>query len=542
MASVFKGFQGKIVQRGDDAYEESVYQYAWSRLVHDGIIEPEAILYAQNDADVIVAINYAKAHSIAIAVRTGGHQYSGASSTSGKNIQLDLSSTYTSFHWEHADHSQVTLGISFDLGTFQKKLGEQGRFVPMGVCRQVHLGGHVQTGGYGQFTRSFGLLADYVQKIRIITADGQVRWVQRGSTDDKDLFYAILGGSPGNFGVLTDVTLNVVKDEDHPESRGFRAMFLYSEATLKRLLDIMVDQDDTSDTPADYDYSLSMMGASPAEGRPAVILAFAHWANLEGRNQPYNPEFFQKILDAGGANKAMPYLGIFLDGRTHTPMSELCSHWLLPVARAFPYPAQKHTYFSNSNSKSLKAKGWTQWVSGRIQELAADPSNGCFAGAQFQYCGGIHSRFVRNAEDGDMSFSWRDSQFMSVLAAAYDVSASKDAEKTAKAWVHKNDSEGVGHPEATFSTQDRRVLWGSYDLDLPAARKYYFDQEPEKYDRLSGIKKAYDPSHVFTPNKFCIGPLPDHVQDAETLRGAKYAFSEAMQDADKRANAVGQLV
>ncbi|KAK3836907.1 MAG: hypothetical protein J3R72DRAFT_512968 [Linnemannia gamsii] len=435
MALVFEGFHGKIVQCGNEAYEECVYQYAWSSLIDEGIIEPEAILYAQDDAD-------------------------------------------------------VTLGISVDLGTFQKKLGEQGWFLPMGVCRQVHLGGHVQTGGYGQFTRSFGLLADYVQKVRIIIADYQVRWAKRGRIKDKDLFYAILDGSPGNFGVLMDVILNVLKDDDHPESLGFRAPFPYSEATIKRLLDVMVDQDGMPDTPGDYDYCLSMMSASPAEGRPVVIVAFAHWANLEGHDQPHNSGFFEKILDAGGADKAMSYLGIFLDGKTHTPMSVLCSHWILYVTRVFPFPFHKHTHFSNSNSKALKAKDWTRW---------------------FQYCGGIHSRFLHNAKDGAISFSGRDSHFMSVLAAAYDVSASKDDEKIAKAWVHKNDSEGVGHPKAKFSTQDRRVLWGSYDLDLPAARKYYFDQEPEKYNRLSGIKKMFDPSHVFTPNKFCIGPLPTHV-------------------------------
>ncbi|KAF9272313.1 hypothetical protein BGZ88_004984, partial [Linnemannia elongata] len=338
----------------------------------------------------------------------------------------------------------------------------------------------------------------YVQKVRIITADGQVRWVERGRTEDKDLLYAILGGSPGNFGVLTDVTLNVLKDEDHPESRGFRACSL----TVK----------------------------------PLSSACWTSWSIRTIR------QILQKILNAGGVDKAMHCLGIFLNGKAHTPMSVLCSHWILPVARVFPFPFHKHTYFSNSNSKALKAKGWTRWVSGRIQELAADPSSGYYAGAQFQYCGGIHSRFIRNAKDRAMSFSWRDSQFMLVLAAAYDVSVSKDAEKIAKVWVDKNDSEDVGHPGAKFSAQDRRVLWGSYDLDLPAARKYYFDQEPEKYDRLSGIKKAYDPSHVFTPNKFCIGPLPTHVLDADKTRGAKYAFSNAMQDADKRANAVDHLV
>ncbi|KAG0331573.1 hypothetical protein BG000_010768 [Podila horticola] len=507
----------------------------------EGIIEPDAILYAQNDADVIRATNYAKTHNIAIAVRTGGHQYSGASSTNGRNIQLDLSLTYTDFLWENTDHSQVTLGISINLDKFQKKLEEQGRFVPMGVCSQVHLGGHIQTGGYGQLTRSFGLLADYVQKVRVITADGQVRWVERGIAKDKDLLYAILGGSPGNFGVITDVTLNVLKDEDHPKSRGFRAVFPYSEATLKRLLDVMTDQDDMPDTPGDYDYCVSMMSARPTEGRPAVIVAFAHWANLEGHKQPYRPEFFEKIMRAGGADKMMPYFGVFLDGKAHTPMSVLCSHWLLPVARVFPLPYHKHTNLSNSNSETLKANNWSQWVSGRIQELEANPSNGCFVGAQFQYCGGIHSRFISNAKDEVTSLSWRDSSFLSTLAVSYDNTESNDAEKTAKAWVLKNDSEGVGHPGAAFSVQDRRTLWGSYDLDLPAARKYYFDQEPEKYNRLSGIKKIYDPRHTFTPNKFCIGPLPSHILGGDKASGVKYVFSKAMQDADKRAVAAGHL-
>ncbi|KAG0066329.1 hypothetical protein BGZ92_005361 [Podila epicladia] len=523
VASEFEGFRGKVVRRNDEYYEESIYQYAWSSHVKEGIIEPEAVLYAQDDDDVIAAIKYAKTHNIAIALRTGGHQFSGASSTNGRNIQLDLSSTYTEFHWDNADHSQATLGISIDLGKFQNKLGEHGRFLPMGVCRQVHLGGHIQTGGYGLLIRSFGLLADYIQKVRIIMADGHIRWVERGAAKDKDLFYAILGGSPGNFGVVTDVTLTVLKDEDYSGSRGFRAVFPYSDATLERLLNVMLDMDDTPSTPGDYDYCLSMMNM-PVEGKPMAIAAFAHWANLDGRGQSYSPEFFEKILKAGGADKAMPYSGTFLDGRTLTPMSVLCSHWLLPVARTFPLPYHKRSNLSNSNSRTLKANHWPQWVSSRIQELDADPSNGCFVGAHFAYCGGTHSRFNRNGKDGATSLSWRESTFLCTLSAYYDNTTAAEAEKTAKAWVHKNASE------------DRRVLWGSYDLDLPAARKHYFDQEPEKYDRLSAIKNTYDPTHVFTPNKFCIGPLPPRILDAYRVGGSTYTFSDAMQDADKKAN------
>jgi FAD/FMN-containing dehydrogenase len=88
----------------------------------------------------------------------------------------------------------------------------------------VHVGGHAHTGGYGLPGRAFGLFADHIVSARVITADGRARWYSRGATDpeEADVFYAVLGGSPGNFGVLTHVKLEVHKDADHPDARGLR--------------------------------------------------------------------------------------------------------------------------------------------------------------------------------------------------------------------------------------------------------------------------------------------------------------------------------
>ncbi|KAF9353763.1 hypothetical protein BGX26_008489, partial [Mortierella sp. AD094] len=167
-----QGFSGRNVRRGvDEGYDGAVYQYAYSSYRDEELIQPRAVIYPTDDADVFKAIDYATKYKLGIAIRTGGHSYCGSSSTNGYNIQLDL----------------------ITLSKLQSKLRSKKRFIPTGQCSYVNLGGHLQTGGYGQLTRSFGLLADYVQKIRIITANPpEARWVDRNVAEDKELFRAIL--------------------------------------------------------------------------------------------------------------------------------------------------------------------------------------------------------------------------------------------------------------------------------------------------------------------------------------------------------------
>jgi hypothetical protein len=524
-------FKGRVIRRGDSDYEAQAYQYASSSHLDDGIIRPAAIIQADDDDDVIAAIKYARDNKIAVSIRTGGHQYSGASSTGGDNIQLDLGQTYKDFKWENNDCTLVTFGISFSLGEFNARVRYKNRFVPHGQCQYVNLGGHLQSGGYGQLGRSFGLISDHVQKFRVITADGTVRWVDKDEEKDKDLFFAIAGGSPGNFGVLTHATLHVFRDQDYPNSRGLRAIYPYSRHNLKAFLDIMVEMAGDDDFPADYDYCVTVMSESRfsvldtvlnfeetydmkyrKEGQPEifwapVIIVFAQWANLKGAKQEYDPTFINKIKNAARMIKlTIPGLEVVSD-EEHTPISTLSGHWILPITREFDVPYYKRTYSSNSSSQRLKELKWTDWISDRIDKVGGRSS----VAAQIQHFGGSNSRFFQNGKNSPTSLSWRDTRLCLTIDAFYQ----KHEQRWAKAWVQGNDL-GVGRPDAPFCEDIRRVLWGSFDLDLSAAQKYYYDQNPEgKYERLCEIKKKYDPSGVFTPNRFCIG-LPVDSKKPET--------------------------
>lgn len=103
-------------------------------------MQPKLILVPKSDCDVRQAIKFARRKGVNIAIRTGGHQYSGASSTGGKNIQLDMSEAYRDttkdFVVEQRDGEQpiVRVGISFTVSEFFLMMADHGIFVPAGQC------------------------------------------------------------------------------------------------------------------------------------------------------------------------------------------------------------------------------------------------------------------------------------------------------------------------------------------------------------------------------------------------------------------------
>eukprot|EP00957_Ditylum_brightwellii_P129986 9914070-Ditylum_brightwellii.AAC.1 len=101
-----------------DNYTKAAYQYGTSS--HPGLCEPAVIIYATDKSDIKLSIQYARDIGVSIAIRSGGHHYFAASSTSGNNIQIDMSN-FNSFSY-HKKSETVECGAGLKLIDMCKKL------------------------------------------------------------------------------------------------------------------------------------------------------------------------------------------------------------------------------------------------------------------------------------------------------------------------------------------------------------------------------------------------------------------------------------
>jgi len=82
-----------------------------------------------------------------------------------------------------------------------------GGYVQGGGCMTVGVAGLVHSGGFGSFSKAFGLASASLLQAEVVTADGVVRTCNACS--HADLFWALKGGGGGTFGVVSKLTLRL---------------------------------------------------------------------------------------------------------------------------------------------------------------------------------------------------------------------------------------------------------------------------------------------------------------------------------------------
>lgn len=168
---------------------------------------PAGIARCASATDVQACIEWVRKLGMDFAVRSGGHNYAGFSTTRG--LLIDMSKMAGA---EVVGNDGLVKVQGGSLNSFvYKQLERLGRTITHGRCDSVGAAGFLLGGGIGFNMRAFGMGSDLLRATDVVTADG--RLVTADGSSESDLFWATRGGGGGNFGINTSFTL-----QTHPIS------------------------------------------------------------------------------------------------------------------------------------------------------------------------------------------------------------------------------------------------------------------------------------------------------------------------------------
>jgi FAD/FMN-containing dehydrogenase len=167
---------------------------------------------ARNTVDVQAAVNFARTHNLRLVVKGGGHSYQGTSNAPDsllvwtrpmRDVTVHEAFTPSGGH-EAVPAVSVGAGAVW-LDVYDAVTTKAGRYAQGGGCTTVGVAGHVQSGGFGSLSKTFGTAAGSLLEAEVVTADGAARIVNQFR--DPELYWALKGGGGGGFGVVTRLTL-----------------------------------------------------------------------------------------------------------------------------------------------------------------------------------------------------------------------------------------------------------------------------------------------------------------------------------------------
>ncbi|MGV0969579.1 FAD-dependent oxidoreductase [Empedobacter sp. ULE_I136] len=199
-----------ILTKDDEKYNQ--YRKSFNKRIEKF---PKIIAVCKSETGIKKAIALANEKKLKIAIRSGGHSFEGFSNVdNGLLIHLGLMNKIT---W--LQENKVKLQPACLLQEIYANFLPKKRIIPAGSCGTVAIGGLTLGGGYGFFSRKYGLTCDNLLRVKMIDYKGNTI----DSDKDPDLLWACKGGGNGNFGVVTELHF---KTYPVPQSfSGYRMKF-----------------------------------------------------------------------------------------------------------------------------------------------------------------------------------------------------------------------------------------------------------------------------------------------------------------------------
>jgi FAD/FMN-containing dehydrogenase len=199
VAELQAGLRGRLVGRNEPDFDEQ-------RQIWNGSIQKRPALIAKcaGVADVIGAVKFGREHGLPVAVRSGGHSFPGFS-IADDALLIDVSSMKGIRVDPEKRTARVQAGTL--LGELDRETQAFGLAVPSGIVTHTGVAGLTLGGGIGWIMRKHGLSVDQLESVDLVTADGE--FVTASRDDNADLFWGVCGAG-ANFGIVTEFEFNCV--------------------------------------------------------------------------------------------------------------------------------------------------------------------------------------------------------------------------------------------------------------------------------------------------------------------------------------------
>jgi FAD/FMN-containing dehydrogenase len=199
MPAVLAGPAATMLTPGDPGWDTE--RRAWNLAVDQ---RPAAVAVPRSAQDVVAAVNYARERGLRVAAQGTGHN----AASLGPLADTVLVKTHAMRRVAIDPAARIARAeagaVWLDVVTAAAK---HGLAALAGSSPDVGVVGYTLGGGMSWLGRAYGLAANNVEAIELVTADG--RMVRADGCVERELFWALRGGG-GSFGVVTAIELRLL--------------------------------------------------------------------------------------------------------------------------------------------------------------------------------------------------------------------------------------------------------------------------------------------------------------------------------------------
>ncbi|KAG8783725.1 hypothetical protein FRC12_019421 [Ceratobasidium sp. 428] len=213
------------------------------KVCYQGSVAPYYI-DVQGPLDVIKAFAFSASTGVPLSIKNSGHDFIGRSMMPGTlalwTHHLQYINYSTSFVPDGCNSVPGIPAFTYGAGQDMESLIDHAykfnvTFIGGSAKTVGAAGGWVQGGGHSSLSNDYGLGVDRVRQFRIVTPDGVPRVANE--CQNTDLFWALRGGGGGTFGVVLEVTSEVVPN---PVSTVSLRWQLTLNANISEFMNILI--------------------------------------------------------------------------------------------------------------------------------------------------------------------------------------------------------------------------------------------------------------------------------------------------------------